>query len=268
MLRKPINTNRPMRVPDLERDSWEDIGRIYTNYDDIWAPSVSTVLDVRPDPPGLARYKSRTSESERNWTKFYTRSRGTLVHYHCLNRFADEELWDEDEQESEDLLKGKIEDENGVSGGQDTWDRFQDELDWALNTWNLIRRIYGIEGNVIDVEAYIYNPDRIYAGQFDLLYQDQESNETVLADLKTGKAVYDSNLLQSVAYENAVEIPIDRLEIIRMCPDTREWEVSSSHDWMESRDDCWEEFCELREQFESERFEELKRRAKERAEAT
>lgn len=243
----------------LNRYTFDD-GRIYTD-GDAWCPSVSHVLSVRDDPPGLQNWKKRTSESEKDWTKFYSQNRGTLIHYGLLSQLVDEEFWSDDEQSSEDCLRGRAtHEETGLTGDYETWEEFQSDKEWALEAWDLIRSINGIHPETtLDVEVYVLNTDVGYGGQFDLLYVDD--GDVVLADLKTSKYVYDKHLVQLVAYSHAVDIIVDRLEVIRINPDGKTWEISRSDEWVEDRDDLWSEFCDLREQIEDERILELKERA-------
>lgn len=245
---------------DLDRYTFAEDGRVYTD-GEIWLPSVSTVLNERAVPQALQNYLQNTPEEKKKEKKFYTQNRGTLIHYNCLSQLVDEEFWSDDEQDSEDCLRGiKEHDETGLTGDYETWQEFQDDREWAMESWRLIRRLYDIHPeNVIDVELFVANTDVGYAGQFDLLYVDGDGN-TVLGDIKTGKHVYDKNLIQLVAYANAVNIEVDRLEVIRMNPDGRTWEVSTSDEWKEDRDELWEEFKELRNQLEDKKIESLKDR--------
>lgn len=247
----------------LERYTFEDDGRIYTDHGDLWLPSVSTVLGVREKAPALKQYLKNTSQAKQDEKQFYTSNRGTLIHYNALDQLADEEMWSDDEQSSEDELRGIAEnDETGLTGDQETWDRFQRDNEWAMNAWSLIRRVYGINPeNVLDVELFVLNTDVGYAGQFDLLYVDEDTGEVVLADIKTSKRVYDKHLIQLAAYSKAVNIAVDRMEVIRMNPDGETWEVSSSEEWQESRADLWAEFVSLREQLQDETLDALKERA-------
>lgn len=244
---------------DLNRHTYND-GRVYTDYGDVWLPSVSWVLEVREDPPGLKRYKRTTSDEEKRQTTFYTQNRGTLIHYYLLSQLVEEEFWSDDEASSEACLRGnKVHEETGLTGDLETWQRFQSDKEWALDTWDLIRAVNDIHPDtVLDVELFVKNYDVGYAGQFDLLYVDD--GDVVLADLKTSKFVYDKHLLQLVAYEHAVDIAVDRLEVIRLNPDAQTWEVSRSDEWIEDRDDLWAEFCDLRETFDEQQIEDIKER--------
>lgn len=245
----------------MDRYTFDD-GRVYTDGVD-WMPSVSQVLNERPKPQGLINWEENTSKDEREQKKFYTQNRGTLIHYHLLSELTNEEYWSDDEQNSQDCLKGKKEhSETGITGDYETWHRFQNEKEWAKEAWSVIRKVYGIHPeNTLDVELYVKNTDVGYAGQFDLLYFDEDKNDVVLADIKTSKRVYDKHLIQAVAYSHAVEIPVDRMEIIRINPDSKTWEISSSEDWIESKDELWEEFVSLRKMIDDEHIQNLKKKA-------
>jgi hypothetical protein len=243
----------------LERYTYED-GRVYTD-GDLWLPSVSTVLDERDKAPALKNYLQNTSQSRQDQKTFYTQNRGTLIHYELLSQLVDEEFWSDDEQHSEECLRGKRTHEGtGLTGDYETWQRYQGDLEWAEGAWDFVKRMKGINPETtIDVELFVYNKDVGYAGQFDLLYRD--GSDVVLGDIKTSKRVYDKHLLQLAAYANAVDIVVDRLEVIRINPDAMTWEVSSSNDWKESRSELFEEFVSLREELADDRLEQLTDRA-------
>lgn len=221
-------------------------GRIYTDHEDLWLPSVSTVLDVRDKPAALRRYLRNTSEAKKNQKSFYTQNRGTLIHYDLLSQLVEDEFWSDDEEKSQNCLKGKrTHDGTGLTGDYETWQRFENDKEWARGAWEMIQRITSIgPSSTLDVELFVMDREIGYAGQFDLLYTD--NGDVVLADLKTSKRVYDKHLLQLSAYANAVDIAVDRMEVIRVNPDGETWEVSRSDEWIEDRSDLFEEFCELR----------------------
>jgi hypothetical protein len=159
-----------------------------------------------------------------------------LIHYRLLNEFSDEDIHGKNEENSTSELK--------LEGN---WKRYQEDLAFAQDAWKEIKTVRGInEESVLDVECFVTNIGVGYAGQFDLLYVDKDSN-IVLADLKTGKGVYPKYKKQLVAYENALNLDIDRIEVIRIYPDGEEWEISHDGKWPESRDELWEQFHELRQ---------------------
>lgn len=230
---------------DLDRVTHNELGRVYYN-EHVNLPSVSTVLNVRPDPPALARYKEKQAKKE-GYTDFFL-DRGTLTHYELLNPLTDVELWSEDEQASEEALKQH----------QEYWDKYQSTLDWLHETWDFIRTLRDIEDdNVLAVEHYVANFEVGYGGQLDLLWVD-DNNDVILGDIKVAKDIYDKYLYQAIAYDHALDVTVDRYEIIRMHPEQKVWEISRSDEWVDDQDDLWEEFKGFREQLSEERIEQIK----------
>lgn len=246
----------------LDRYTFDEDGRIYTDHDDLWLPSVSTVLDVRPKPPALRKYLRNTSESDQKQKTFYTQNRGTLIHWYLQKQLDPDLEWTDDEESSEQCLKGKkVHEETGLTGDYETWQRFKQDKEWALGAWEMIRDVYGIHPeNTLDIELFVVNEEDEYAGQFDILYVDQETKEVVLADIKTSKRVYDKHLLQLSAYSYAVDIAVDRMEVLRVNPDGETWVVSRSDEWVESREDLYDEFCGLRDQLADDEIQKLRER--------
>lgn len=235
-----------MHTNDLEgRYTIDGVGRIYSNNEDLWLPSVSTVIDVRETPEQLKRWKERTDNHEE--IQQYKQNFGTLAHEYCQQDIMPtdpetgepiDELWGKDEQQSEDQLK-----ECG------NWERFQEEFEWVKTAWETIKLVTNFD-TVLDTETFVCNTDIGYAGQFDLLYQDEEADETVLADIKTSKDVYEKHLLQLSAYRMAVPINIDRMEIIRINPERKDWRVLPDTEWSEDPEDLETEFMRLRGELE------------------
>lgn len=243
-----------MQSRDLHRYTIDDLGRIYTDGEDLWLPSVSTVLGVRETPEALKRWKKNTEDYDEIMQ--YKQNRGTLVHEHCLQEIVpiDPEtgeqiltLWGEDEQESEDELKEA-----------DNYERFQADLEWVKEAWGYIKNLTGLgedgDNTVLDCETFVIDTDIGYAGQFDLLYHDEETDETVLADLKTSKYCYEKHQLQLASYAKAVPMTIDRMEIIRMHPDQQDWKIFPSYNWELSRDELETEFLGLRGKLEQQKL--------------
>lgn len=235
-------------MSDLVRFTVDDVGRVYLDPDGRYYLSVTTILNAKENSPALERWKDKNDgkDGRPHWLdiRTYKQHRGTLVHYHCLNELVKGDMWSPDEASSETWLKTNP---DAWSPHLPAWDRYRDDLFWARErAWPMVRRSLGIEDeNVIDVECFVRNRDIGYAGQFDLLYRDPETNETVLADIKTSSGVWDKHRLQLTAYSQAVDIEIDRMEVIRIHPDRREWEVVSSHDWPETPVELWAEFLDL-----------------------
>lgn len=227
---------------DLQRFTLPE-GRVYTDNENLYLPSVSTVLDEMPEPEGIKYWKKKydgTGDKE-HWRDIlqYKGNRGTLIHYNLLNEFEDEDMFSVDEENSTDELK--------VEGD---WERYRQDLTYAQEAWEDIKRVRGIsEDNVLNVECFVTNTGVGYAGQFDLLYVDEDSN-VVLCDLKTSNAnhaPYEKHKMQLTAYSKALELDVDILEVVIIHPDTRTWKISHHTDWPEDVDDLWAEFRELRE---------------------
>lgn len=223
---------------NLKRFTTDD-KRVYTDGEDMFLPSVTTVLDEMPTPPGIKYWKQKYDGTNGNehWRSIlqYKSNRGTMIHYKLLNEFAEEDMFGENEDTSTEELK--------LEGD---WERYRNDLTYAEEAWEEIREVRGIsEEQVLDVECFVTNVAVGYAGQFDLLYVDADGN-LVLSDLKTGKGIYDKYKMQLVAYDNALEIPIDLLEVIRVHPDSQTWEVSHHTDWSQSRKELWADFMDLR----------------------
>jgi hypothetical protein len=224
----------------LERRTLEGVGRVYFSEDhELYLPSVTTVLSQKKTPIALKRWKQNNDD----WEEIMNRkgSRGTLIHYNCLNEFAEEDMHGKNESDSKEHLK-----EIG------RWEWYEDGMEWAEGAWEAIKHKQDItDETVLNVECFVENTDIGYAGQFDLLYVDSNNSDVVMADLKTSSGVYNKHKMQLSAYKNAVNLGIDRLEVIRMHPDSKTYEVSSSRDWDENPDELFAEFVELREGMDS-----------------
>lgn len=225
-------------MDELERYTTDDI-RVYTDADSLYLPSVTSVLDQAPEPEGIKYWKQKNDGKNGNphWRDIlnYKANRGTLIHYQLLNEFSDEDIHGANEENSTEELK--------LEGN---WKRYQEDLTFAEDAWEEIKEVRGInDESVLDVECFVTNNAVGYAGQFDLLYIDDDSN-IVLGDLKTGKGVYPKYKKQLVAYENALNLDVDRIEVIRIYPDGEEWEISHEGKWPETRDELWSEFRSLR----------------------
>jgi len=230
-------------IENLERRTTEH-GRVYTDLDEIFLPSVTTVLDQQPEPEGLKYWKKKYNGKDgmKHWRDIltYKASRGTMIHYHLLNEFADEDMFSKNEEDSTEELE---------SSGQ--MERYESDLVFAEEAWEEIKEKRGIhEGSVLDVECFVTNIGIGYAGQFDMLYIDRDGN-LVLSDLKTSKRVYDKHQMQLTAYSNAIALDVDILEVVRIHPDSKRWQVSHDSQWPRGRDEMWNEFVRLREGMEN-----------------
>lgn len=227
---------------DLQRFTLPE-GRVYTNHDDLYLPSVSTVLDEMPEPQGIKYWKKKYdgTDGKKHWRDIlmYKGNRGTLIHYNLLNEFEEGDMFSVDEENSTEELK--------LEGD---WERYRNDLSYAQEAWEDIKHIRGIsKENVLNTECFVTNTGVGYAGQFDLLYVDDDSN-VVLSDIKTSnaeRAPYEKHKMQLTAYMKALELEVDILEVIIIHPDTQTWKISHHTDWPEDVDDLWGEFRELRE---------------------
>lgn len=218
-------------------------GRVYTDAEELYLPSVSTVLDEKPTPEGIKHWKKKYdgTNGKKHWRDIltYKSNRGTLIHYNLLNEFADEEMYSVDEENSEEKLK--------VNGD---WSRYKEDLSYAEEAWGQITQIRGIGNeNVLNVECFVTNTGVGYAGQFDLLYVD-DNNNIVLSDIKTSNAdyaPYEKHKLQLSAYAHALELDVDTLEVLIIHPDSQTWKISHNTDWDEDVADLWADFRSLRE---------------------
>jgi hypothetical protein len=228
-------------LPNSGEDA--DGGRVYTDNDSLYLPSVSTVLDEMPEPEGITYWKKTHdgTDGKTHWRTIlqYKGNRGTLVHYNLLNEFAEEDMFSVDEENSTEELK--------LTGD---WSRYKDDLAYAEEAWEQVKRIRGIDDDaVLNVECFVTNTGVGYAGQFDLLYVDDDSN-VVLSDIKTSNAdyaPYEKHKLQLTAYAKALELDVDILEVLIIHPDSETWKISHNTDWTEDVDDLWAEFRELRD---------------------
>lgn len=242
----------------LERYTVEGVGRIYTDHDELWLPSVSTVLDMLPKPEKLKRWEERTDNPDEITT--YKQKRGTLIHYDCQQQFADVDMWGAEEQDAKEFFESQPE---------PVQERIAREREWAESAWDVLTTVAGIsQATVLDTETYVRNEAVGYGGQFDLLYQDPNTDETVLADIKTSKGVYAKFPIQLTAYRHAAPIAVDRVEVLRMNPDREDWKISRSTEWERSDSELWARFQELRRELEDKRMEQLLATIKERAEST
>lgn len=229
---------------ELQRRTLEGVGRVYFSEDhDMFLPSVTTVLDQRPTPEALKQWKKNNDGKGDNdhWRDImnFKSYRGTLIHYNILNQFAEEDIGGHNEEEAEEELK------EGTGYGD--WDDYEPANEWATGAFERIANQRGItQESVLNVECFVQNTDVGFAGQFDLLYIDDDG-DVVLSDLKTSARVYDKHKMQLSAYRGAVPLKIDKLEVIRLHPDSETAETSHDSDWLEDPDNLYTEFVELRE---------------------
>lgn len=155
-----------------------------------------------------------------------------------------EDAFDDASTDLEDVTYSILKNQNTVTsrdeydalfrGNTRLVDVLRDDTEWFVDAFSEVREELGVaDDDVIAVERFMLNDEDRYGGQCDLLYEDANGN-VVLADLKTSSSLRQKHRLQGVAYKYGVEqaddIPVDevdRVEVWRLCPDTREWQVHS-----------------------------------------
>ena len=155
-------------------------------------------------------------------------------------------------------------------------DVLRDDIEWFVEKFEYICEKLGVDSDaVLRVEKFMHEPSILVAGQTDLVYEDR-NGDIVVADLKTSSGLRQKHRLQSVAYMKAVEeadwgpSEVDRVEVWRIAPSKREYEVHShkvpehaeEYDWFtdehwfvdpygnfeyESIEEMWEKFQSLTE---------------------
>jgi len=249
---------------EVTRDS-DERGRRWYKDSNTEVMSVTTVLQhLDEDKTGLRRWQRRNQghgdDMHHQHIFWASGPRGTLCHWRCLEPLADRQLWGEEERDALQALRDGPDDgtfsdaSHGMSDilystlkNRDdslTREAFSDEQDftsvmfedieWVADAFGELQRRLGIyEASVIAVERYLLDDTHGFGGQCDLLYDDPSGN-TVLADLKTSSGLREKHVLQASAYAMAVEedsdLPdtVDRLEVVRMDPDARDYTVHSN----------------------------------------
>jgi len=209
----------------------------------------------------------------------YKQNRGTFAHYAALSNLEEvyphgEKLWSEDEASSLNAVmertgnysfvysifkdRGEVETMDEFADGwvgedYDLESLFYDDIDFFEDGFKEIMFDKGVErGDVESVEHMFALPEtgehKGFGGQADLLYTDPCTGDHVVADLKTSSGIYDEHRHQVAAYaQAALESPdmngdyVDRAEIWRIDPDSRETEVEVVSDYK----DYWEEFAAM-----------------------
>jgi len=216
-----------------------DAGRVYVNAEGQVLPSVTTVWSHGEEPKAVQAWKARNdgTDGRPDWREIlgYTRARGIMLHHQILSKYAADGLEGGRTSQAEATIR---------AAGNQT--RYDEEAAFVETAWAQLASHRGITTcSVLAVESFVSNPSVGYAGQFDLM--DVEEDLTlVLVDIKTGRAVYEKDKVQLVAYAAASRHSPDRLEVLRVDPDQREWEVSDSDSWAEERQLLWGKFLEAR----------------------
>lgn len=242
---------------------------VYTDGENEY-PSVTTVLGSRDtDTTGLEIWKKRNSGvgDKADWRhlSWYARNRGTLLHYHVLNRLYNGELWGADETESIGELQQYNDDDSRVysllrhkkrstdvsTRGEfyDSWthvnvmDIFEKDKRWFIDTVEDMLDVCVDE--ILHVEQYLHSDTLQLGGQVDLVYRDVYG-DVVVADLKTSSSLRGKHILQGYTYaamlvDCGVVDHIDRIEVWQVNPELSEANIHS-HDSISEyhvTDDWW-----------------------------
>lgn len=235
--------------------------------------SVTTILDKDSGRNfGLEKWREQNDGAGDNayWQDLlkYKQNLGTLAHNAVLAPLEHpddpEKAWTDDEAsslkemdalaESDDVLYSLFKDRGWVSSREafGTYldrrsgrlhDVFEKDMDYIQEKFGEIAEERGITPeNVTGVEEMFVIPDDVdtngFGGQVDLLYEDPETGEHVVADLKTSKRVRKKHKLQVAAYAYAASNhpdlngeEVDRCEIIRVNPENQNTQVYELEDW-------------------------------------
>lgn len=239
-----VGDRRVTRTQVEFRDGTE--GRVYVADDGSVYPSVSTVVGARDgDTTGLDRWKATHdgSAGAADWRDLLTfkAAVGTLAHHAVLDPHADRDLWGAEESAAEESLAALgtfaypvddgVAERDAVAFGEEAVAWCRENADAALS--DLV--------GVVDVERFLIDEDRGYAGQVDLVYEtDLPGCALAVCDLKTSKRVYHKHRLQAEAYAAALDESTDVLKIARLDPYRRAVEESYSYQWVEPRS-RWDE---------------------------
>jgi len=103
------------------------------------------------------------------------------------------------------------------------------DIQYVRETFSDIADALGItQASTIAAEQMFVNHEIGYGGQVDLAYEDK-NGDVVVSDLKTSSGCRHKHRVQAVAYKNALEneldIDVDRIEVIRIHPESRTWKV-------------------------------------------
>lgn len=234
-----VGDRRVTRTQVEFRDGSE--GRVYVADDGSVYPSVSTVVGARDgDTAGLDRWKATHdgSAGAADWRDLlaFKSAVGTLAHHAVLDPYAERDLWGDEEAAAEESLAALGTFAYPVDDGVEKRDATT--FGGAAVAWcreNASRALSDLVG-VLDVERFLIDEKRGYAGQVDLVYEtDLPGCSRAVCDLKTSKRVYHKHRLQAEAYATALGEPVDVLKIARLDPYRRAVEESHSYQWVDPR---------------------------------
>lgn len=251
--------------------------------DDVEVYSVTTILSDNEEPYYIQQWKENNDGRGDNadWQHIleYKQNRGTLAHYAALSQLEDkhphdDQLWSGDERQSLNQIMDRVGDDEflysilkdrGMIESRHAFEPVKDEIDLTDILYDdlgyfkdqfadtMLSKGVTPE-DVMSVEHMFALPENEeaghagYGGQADMIYEDPETGEHVVVDLKTSKDVYDKHKKQLSAYSQAaMESPemngdyIDRAEVWRFFPDEEESEIYV----MDDHKKYWDDFAEL-----------------------
>jgi hypothetical protein len=251
--------------------------------DDVEVYSVTTILSDDEEPYYIQQWKENNDGRGDNadWQHIleYKQNRGTLAHYAALSQLEDkhphdDQLWSGDERQSLNQIMDRVGDDEflysilkdrGMIESRHAYEPVKDEIDLTAILYDdlgyfkdqfadtMLSKGVTPE-DVMSVEHMFALPENEeaghagYGGQADMIYEDPETGEHVVVDLKTSKDVYDKHKKQLSAYSQAaMESPemngdyIDRAEVWRFFPDEEESEIYV----MDDHKQYWDDFAEL-----------------------
>lgn len=155
----------------------------------------------------------------------------------------DEDTFDEASHDVDDIVYSIMRNKEIVTSRAQYRDLFRDntrlvdlvteDLEFFVEGFEEICDELGVdEDSIIKVEKYMLEKTTGFGGQCDMVYEDP-NGKVVVADLKSSSSLRQSHRLQAVAYMKAVEradeMPdsVDRVEVWRIDPDDKVWQVHS-----------------------------------------
>lgn len=260
-------------LDDMERYLDDEDRRHYRTDDgstDVY--SVTTILGEADKSDGLKWWKRHNDGHGDNpyWKHLleYKQNLGTLAHYANLARLQypgnPQRAWTDDESSSREAIddlaeepgvlyslfkdRGWVSDTEGFEIYRENQDKglhdlFIQDMDYIQNQFEQILKEKGItQAHVENVETKFIVPrgesHAGYGGQVDLIYEDPETGESVVADLKTSSKVRTKHRRQVAAYSYAASQhpdlngdSVERAEIWRINPENKEKEVYKMSDW-------------------------------------
>jgi len=238
-------------------------GRRIYRWDGNLAYSVTTVLESEFIDTGGAlfhwknRYDGEDSYYEAENVSDFASVRGSLAHVEVFSNYVpreavveggEENIWRELEDTTGEELenirrwRGTAEDEfySGEVAFENARDIVEEDLSWINEEFRSLEKDLGInEDSILAAEKMFGIQTALswdessgigefsYSGQIDLLYEHEETGETILLDLKTSKELHDDYKIQSSAYAHAIENSdffdvdeVDRIMIPVINPET------------------------------------------------